>query len=143
MINRKYQVGYTQGVFDLFHVGHLNLLNRAKEHCDYLIVGVNSDELVKKYKQIDPTIPAEDRALIVSNLKAVDEVIIVDTLDKLEIYNTKKFNAVFIGDDWSQDQRWISTKETLSKVGVEVVFLPYTQRVSSTMIRKKLHKEEK
>ena len=81
---KKYKIGYTQGVYDMFHIGHLNLINRAKEQCDYLIVGVNSDELVKAYKKKETVIKEQERAEIVRNLKAVDDCLIVDTLDKME-----------------------------------------------------------
>jgi glycerol-3-phosphate cytidylyltransferase len=132
---KKYKIGYTQGVYDMFHIGHLNLINRAKEQCDYLIVGVNSDELVKTYKNKEPVIHEQERAEIVRNLKAVDECIIVDTLDKLEIHQELGFNAVFIGDDWYGNPRWMQTKVDLAKIGADVVFLPHTEGVSSTILR--------
>lgn len=132
---KKYKIGYTQGVYDMFHIGHLNLLNRAKEQCEYLIVGVNSDELVKAYKHKETVIKEMDRAEIVRNLKAVDECIIVDTLDKLQINEQIHFDAIFIGSDWYGNPRWMQTKEDLAKLGVEVVFLPHTEGVSSTMLR--------
>lgn len=132
---KKYKIGYTQGVYDMFHIGHLNLINRAKEQCDYLIVGVNSDELVKTYKNKEPVIHEQERAEIVRNLKAVDECIIVDTLDKLKIHQELGFNAVFIGDDWYGNPRWMQTKVDLAKIGADVVFLPHTEGVSSTILR--------
>lgn len=134
-MNKKMRIGYTQGCFDMFHVGHLNLLVRAKEQCDYLIVGVNSDELMESYKHKAPVICQENRKRIVENIKAVDEAHIVDTLDKLEILKEIPFDAIFIGDDWKGSQRWTDTKERLNARGVEVVFLPYTQNVSSTQLR--------
>jgi glycerol-3-phosphate cytidylyltransferase len=132
---RKYKIGYTQGVYDMFHIGHLNLLNSAKKHCDYLIVGVNSDRLVNEYKHKVPIINAKHRAEIVRNIKAVDECLIVDTLDKEEIYRSVKFDAIFIGDDWKGNARWEQTEKALNKYGVEVVFLPHTGGISSTAIR--------
>ena len=87
----KYKIGYTQGVFDMFHIGHLNMINRAKSLCDYLIVGVNSDELVQQYKNKLPVINERDRKEIVSNIRAVDQCIIVNTLDKEEIYRNVFF----------------------------------------------------
>ena len=135
---KKYKVGYTQGVYDMFHIGHLNLLRNAKELCDYLIVGVNSDNLVETYKKKTPIINEKDRREIVSNIKVVDECIIVDTLDKMEILKKIHFDAIFIGDDWAKNERWISTKEQLKQVGVDVVFLPYTSGISSTMLRNKI-----
>lgn len=134
-MDKKIRIGYTQGCFDMFHVGHLNLLNNAKAQCDYLIVGVNSDALMESYKQKAPVIREEYRKLIVENIKAVDEAHIVDTLDKLEILKDIPFDAIFIGDDWKGTQRWTETKESLNARGVEVVFLPYTKNVSSTQLR--------
>ena len=133
---KKYKIGYTQGVYDMFHIGHLNLINRAKEQCDYLIVGVNSDELVESYKNKETVIKEKDRAEIIRNLKAVDECIIVNTLEKLQILNQIHFDAIFIGSDWYGNPRWMQTKEELAKKNVDVVFLPHTEGVSSTMLRK-------
>lgn len=134
-MEKKMRIGYTQGVFDMFHVGHLNLLNNARSRCDYLIVGVNSDELVESYKQKTPVVCQEFRKTIVENIKAVDEAHIVDTLDKLEVLKDITFDMVFIGDDWKGSERWSATQESLKAHGVEVVFLPYTQNVSSTLLR--------
>lgn len=132
---KKYKIGYTQGVYDMFHIGHLNIINKAKDLCEYLIVGVNSDELVWLYKHKETVIKESNRAKIISNLKAVDECIIVDTLDKLDLQHKLKFDAIFIGDDWYGNPRWMQTKEDLAKVGVDVVFLPHTEGISSTMLR--------
>lgn len=139
---KKYKIGYTQGVYDMFHIGHLNLLNSAKEMCETLIVGVNSDDLVVKYKNKFPIINEKDRVEIVKNIKAVDDAIIVNTLDKLDIYaKNVKYDAIFIGDDWKNNERWLKTKEDLSKFDVDVVFLPYTKNISSTMIRGKINEK--
>ena len=137
---KKYKVGYTQGTYDLFHIGHLNLLNHAKEQCDYLIVGINTDRLVKEYKNKDVIIPDYERAKIVEAIKAVDEVVLTDTLDKNEIAKRIKFDAIFIGDDWKNNERWIKTKEDMNKLGIDVVFLPHTDGISSTDIRAKIRK---
>ena len=134
---KKYKIGYTQGVFDMFHIGHLNLINRTKEFCDYLIVGVNSDELVKNYKHKDTVIKENERLEIIKNLKAVDQCLIVDTLNKELIWEQLRFNAIFIGNDWFGNPRWMETKEKLAKYGVDVVFLPHTDGVSSTILREK------
>ena len=132
---KHYKIGYTQGVYDMFHVGHLNLFNHAKEMCDYLIVGVNSDALVQEYKHKTPVIPEEERALIVANIKAVDQCVIATTLDKIDALNRHHFDAIFIGDDWKGNPRWEQTRVDLAQYGVDVVFLPHTEGVSSTMLR--------
>ena len=132
---KKYKVGYTQGVYDMFHIGHLNLLNNAKTYCDYLIVGVNSDELVLQYKNKNAVINEQERRLIVENIKAVDEAIIADTLDKTVMLERLHFDAVFIGDDWESSPRWQATKNELAQYGVDVVFLPHTDGISSTILR--------
>ncbi len=140
---KKYKVGYTQGVYDMFHIGHLNLLNKAKEYCDYLIVGVNSDDLVKQYKNKIPVINENDRAEIVRNIKAVDECVIVYTLDKEDALNKFHFNAIFIGNDWKGDSRWEQTGCDMAKHGVDLVFLPHTEGVSSTDLRTVEHSKIK
>ena len=133
---KKYKVGYTQGVYDMFHIGHLNLLNNARDLCEHLIVGVNSDELVIQYKHKLPVIPEEERRLIVANIKAVDACEIVDTLDKVENYKRFHYDAVFIGDDWKGNARWTQTEKDLAPFGVDVVYLPHTKGVCSTDLRK-------
>ena len=133
---KKYKVGYTQGVYDMFHIGHLNLLNNARDLCEHLIVGVNSDELVTQYKHKLPVIPEDERRLIVANIKAVDACEIVDTLDKVENYKRFHYDAVFIGDDWKGNARWTQTEKDLAPYGVDVVYLPHTKGVCSTELRK-------
>lgn len=133
---KHYKIGYTQGVFDMFHVGHLNLINHAKALCDYLIVGVNSDQLVEEYKHKTPVINQDDRRLIVANIKAVDESVISYTLDKVDMWNQLRFDAIFIGDDWKGNARWEQTKSDLARIGVDVVYLPHTDGVTSTTLRK-------
>ncbi len=130
-----YKIGYTQGVFDMFHIGHLNIINRAKMQCEVLIVGVNSDRLVERYKQKRPVINEENRAEIVRNLKSVDQCFIAETLDKEEIYLEHPFDVVFIGDDWKGSERWNYTEKQLAEHGVEVVYLSHTPNVSSTDLR--------
>lgn len=131
---KKYKIGYTQGTYDLFHVGHLNLLENAKKQCEYLIVGINSDELVMQYKNKRVNITASDRARIVQALKVVDEVHVVNTLDKVDAYKKYKFDAIFIGDDWKGNPRWEKTGELFKRVGVDLVFLPHTNGISTTQI---------
>ena len=134
-MSKKYDTGYTQGVFDMFHVGHLHLINNAAGQCRRLIVGVNSDDLVMEYKKKKTVISAKDRAEIIQNLKSVDECIIVTTLDKVRLYKELGFDAVFIGDDWKGNERWIKTEKDLADYGVDVVYLPHTPDISSTMLR--------
>ena len=139
-MDKKPKIGYTQGVFDMFHVGHLNLLNNARAQCDYLIVGVNSDALVESYKNKVPVVRQEYRKLIVENIKAVGEAHVVDTLEKVKILEQYPFDVIFVGDDWKGNPRWAETCRKLNALGVEVVFLPYTQNISSTLLRP--HKDE-
>lgn len=132
---KKYKTGYTQGVFDMFHVGHLRLINRASERCERLIVGVNSDALVQDYKNKIPVINEVDRAEIIRNLRSVDQVLIVSTLNKAQLWKELHFDAIFIGDDWKGNDRWTQTEIALKKYGAEVVYLPHTPQVSSTLLR--------
>ena len=131
-------IGFTAGAFDMFHVGHLNLIKNAKARCDYLIVGVNTDELISSYKNKHAVVPLEERLQIIESVKYVDEVIAVDTLDKEAMWNKKQFDLLFIGDDWKGSARWNETEETMKKYGVEVVYLPYTTGTTSTLLREKL-----
>ena len=135
---KKYRVGYTTGVFDMFHVGHLNILRRAKEQCDYLIVGVSTDELVKEYKNKTPIIPFEERAEIVESIDCVDKVIPQVNRDKYEAWEELKFDVMFVGDDWKGKPLFIKVEDDFIKVGVEVVYFPYTKDTSSTILREKL-----
>ena len=134
-MEKHYNIGYTQGVFDMFHIGHLNLLNNAKARCDHLIVGVNSDALVQSYKHKQPVICEEERAEIVRNIKAVDEVVIAHTLDKEEALAQCHFDAIFIGDDWKGNPRWEQTGRDLARHGVDLVYLQHTSGISSTILR--------
>lgn len=137
---KKYKCGYTQGVFDMFHIGHLNLLNNAKQQCEKLIVGVNSDQLVEAYKRKTPVICESERCAIVDNIKAVDQAVVVNTLDKRAAYEAHHFDAIFIGDDWKGNPRWEETQKQMAECGVELVFLPYTSGISSTILRKEEEK---
>lgn len=131
-------VGYTQGTYDMFHIGHLNLLKNAKRHCDYLIVGVNKDELVESYKNKRPIVPCSERVEILRAIKYVDEVVVTDTLDKVEMWENLRFDEIYIGDDWKGNERWMKTGEQMEELGAKLVFLPYTKDTSSTMLREKL-----
>lgn len=130
-------IGYTQGTFDTLHYGHVRLLMNAKKYCDYLIVGVNSDKLVEEYKHVSTIIKENERKEIVEAIKFVDEVHIVDSLDKVSKVEQLKFNIVFIGDDWKGSARWNKTEEELNKIGVSVVYLKHTDGISSTLIKSK------
>ena len=132
---KKYKIGYTQGVFDMFHIGHLHLINSAAAQCEQLIVGVNTDRLVQEYKKKNPVIVEEDRAEIIRNLKNVAECVIVDTLDKVVLQKQLGFQVVFIGDDWKGNLRWEQTEQKLKPMGIDVVYLPHTPNISSTMLR--------
>jgi len=131
-------IGYTQGTYDMFHIGHLNLIKNAKKNCDFLIVGVNSDDLVLSYKNKKTIVPIKERVAIIEELKSVDKVVVCNTLDKTAIIKELNINKIFIGDDWKGNPRWVKTKEDMAKIGVEVVFLPHTKGTSSTMLREKL-----
>ncbi len=137
---KKYKIGYTQGTYDMFHIGHLNLINHAKEYCDYLIVGVNSDELVQQYKNKLPVIVQEERAEIVRNIKAVDQCVISTTLDKLDALRKYHFDVMFIGDDWKGNPRWEQTGKDLKEHGVDLIFLPHTDGVCSTALTELIKK---
>ena len=134
---KKYKLGYTQGTYDMFHIGHLNLLRNARAHCEKLIVGINSDALVMQYKNKKPVIDESDRVAIVRELRCVDDVIICETLKKTEIWEKIHFNAVFIGDDWKGNDRWIQTEKDLAPLGADVVYLKHTDGISSTLLRTK------
>ena len=131
-------IGYTQGTFDMFHIGHPNLIKNAKRLCDYLVVGVNTDELVESYKNKCPIVPLSERAEIVRAIRYVDEVIVTDTLDKKEIWQKIRFDEIYIGDDWKGNPRWEQTGKDMEELGAHLVFLPYTKETSSTMLREKL-----
>lgn len=132
-------IGYTTGVYDLFHIGHLNLIRRAKERCDYLIVGVTSDELVS-YKNKQAVIPFKERIEIVRAIKYVDEVVIQENMDKMEAWEKYHFNIMFVGDDWKGTDKWIKIEQEFQKVGVRIVYFPYTKGTSSTLINETLLK---
>ena len=133
------KIGYTTGVYDLFHIGHLNLLRKAKAQCDYLIVGVSTDELVS-YKHKQAVIPFEERKEIVGSIKYVDEVVTQENMNKMEAWEKYHFNVMFVGDDWKGTDKWNKIEADLNAVGAEVVYFPYTKGTSSTLINETLHK---
>lgn len=137
---KKYKVGYTTGVFDMFHIGHLNILRRAKEQCDYLIVGVSTDEVVETYKHKPPVISFNERIAIVEAIRYVDKVIPQTSMDKMKAYETLKFDALFHGSDWKGSAMYNKLVMDFAEIGVDVVFLPHTDGISSTLIREKVNK---
>lgn len=140
---KKYKIGYTTGVFDMFHIGHLNILKRAKEQCDYLIVGVSTDELVESYKHKKTIVPFEERLAIVSAIRYVDRVVPQISMDKLEAWKELHFDAVFHGDDWKGSELYNEIGRKLNTVGCDLVFLPHTQGTSSTLLSQKLSEQQR
>lgn len=139
-VNQGGKLGYTQGTFDMFHIGHLNLIMNAKAHCDRLIVGVNSDALVKEYKSKTPVINQYERLEIIKALKYVDDAYIAETLDKSVAHKKDKFSVIFIGDDWKGNQRWKATEDEMQKEDVSVVYLKHTDGISSSILKTYLQK---
>lgn len=135
-------VGYTDGVYDMFHVGHLNMLKEAKRRCDELIVGVHSDAIVEGYKNRKTIINENDRREIIDSIKYVDRAVINETRDKMELWKKHKFDVIFIGDDWKGTERWNMFEKQLATVGVRVEYIPYTQGVSTTLLREKVSTTE-
>ena len=130
-------VGYTTGVFDMFHIGHLNILKRAKERCDYLIVGVSTDACVESYKHRTPVIPYEQRAAIVEAIKYVDEVVPQDNMDKTEFLKKRPFDVMFHGDEWKGTELYNRYEEEFARLGARIEYLPHTEGISSSMLKEK------
>lgn len=139
-MEKKYKIGYTTGVYDMFHVGHLNILRRAKEQCDYLIVGVTTDELCFRRKKHYPIIPENDRMAIVSSIRYVDEVVKQEDMDKVAAATKYGTDVIFVGSDWKGTDAWINYEKELEKVGCSVVYLDHTDGISSTILREKIGK---
>lgn len=138
----KKKVGYTTGVFDMFHIGHLNILRKAKEKCDYLIVGVSTDELCSSYKGKVPIIPFEERKAIVEAIKYVDEVCPQEDRDKFAAWQRIGFDVMFVGDDWKGKPLFAELEKKFSDVGVTIEYFPYTKGTSSTILREKILKQD-
>lgn len=132
-MNKKV-IGYTTGVYDMFHIGHLNLIQRAKEQCDYLIVGVSTDELVRREKNKMSVIPYEERVAIISALKYVDKVVPQINKNKFEAWKKYHFHKMFVGSDWKGTSQWEEYEEQFKPVGVEIVYLQHTDGISSTQL---------
>lgn len=130
-------IGYTTGVFDLFHIGHLNIIKKAKELCDFLVVGVSTDELVEREKNKTPFIPFSERIQIVESIKYVDKVVPQYNKNKMEAWERIKFKRMFVGSDWQGSPQWQSYEEQFSKTGVEIIYLPHTDGISSTILEKR------
>lgn len=142
-VKKKYHTGYIAGVFDLYHIGHLNMFRRAKEQCEYLIVGVVSDEGVRKNKKVEPFIPFEERIEMVRSCKYVDEAvgIPVTFCGSRDAYRMYHFDVQFSGSDYINDPNWLAEKAFLEKNGAELVFFPYTEQTSSTKIKALINKQ--
>lgn len=138
----KCVIGYTTGVYDMFHIGHLNILRKAKECCDYLIVGVSTDELVQKEKNKTPIIPYEERRQIVEAIRYVDKVVPQVDKNKYAAWQKYHFDKMFVGSDWKGTKQWQEYEEQFSEVGVEIVYFDHTDGISSTILREKLNEKE-
>ena len=133
-------IGYTTGVYDMFHIGHLNILRRAKEQCDFLIVGVSTDELVQHDKHKTPIIPFADRCAIVEAIKYVDKVVPQVDKNKLAAWEKYKFNKMFVGSDWKDTEVWNGFEKQFAPLGVQIVYLNLTDGISSTILLEKISK---
>lgn len=136
-------IGYTTGVYDMFHIGHLNILRRAREQCDYLIVGVSTDELVQKEKNKTPIIPYEDRFKIIESIRYVDKVVPQLNKNKLLVWEKYHFNTMFVGSDWQGTSTWDLYEKQFSPLGVKIIYLPHTDGISSTKLREYIKDEYK
>jgi len=139
-MKKKSIIGYTTGVFDLFHVGHLNILKNAKKHCDYLIVGVTTDDITKTMKGKCPVIPFEERIQIVENIKFVDLAVAKDNLSNVAAFEKNKFNLMIKGDDWRNTPKGQVLENELNAFGIKVIYLPYTKHISSTLLKEVIMK---
>lgn len=139
---KKYKIGYTTGVYDMFHIGHLNVLQRAKAQCNYLVVGVTTDALCYQRKKKYPIICEHDRMAIVQELRCVDQVVPQENMDKLDAVKKYHVDAVFVGSDWKGTDAWNKYEEEFAKVGCTVVYLDHTDGISSTILRDRLNKGE-
>lgn len=135
---KKYKIGYTTGVFDMFHIGHLNILRRAKEQCEYLIVGVTSDELCNQRKHKVPIINERDRMAIVDAIRYVDKVVEQSNMNKIEAVKNYGADVVFVGSDWKGTESWKRYEQEFAAEGCSVVYLDHTDGISSTILRQKL-----
>lgn len=135
---KPYKIGYTTGVFDVFHIGHLNILRRAKEQCEHLIVGVTTDELCFQRKNKHPIIPEQDRMEIVRAIRYVDEVVPQKDMDKLAAVKELHADVVFVGSDWKGTPSWERYEKEFAQVGCDVVYLDHTDGISSTIVGERM-----
>ena len=140
MSAKKYKIGYTTGVFDMFHIGHLNILRRAKEQCEYLIVGVTTDALCEQRKKRLPIICESDRVEIVSAIKYVDKVVLQNDMEKIKPVKELSVDAVFVGSDWKGTPAWNEYEKEFAAVGCSVVYLEHTDGISSSILRERINK---
>ena len=138
-----YETGYTTGVFDMFHVGHLNILRHSKEHCRRLIVGVSTDELVLRYKHKLPIVHLEDRMEIVRAIRYVDDVVVQEDMDKFKAWEKLRFDVIFHGDDWKGSELYSEMERRLQLVNVDVVFLPHTEGISTTILTEIIQRKKR
>lgn len=136
-MEKKYKIGYTTGVFDMFHIGHLNILRRAKEQCEYLIVGVTTDALCISRKQKAPIIAQEERAAIVEAIRYVDEVVLQEDMDKLAAVRKHHADVVFVGSDWQGTAAWNAYEKEFAEENCAVVYLSHTDGISSSILRER------
>lgn len=136
---KKYKIGYTTGVYDMFHIGHLNILRRAKELCDTLIVGVTTDELCFARKHKCPIINQEERKAIVAAIRYVDEVVDQADMDKIKSVVALNADVVFVGSDWKGTEAWNRYEQEFKAAGCDVVYLDHTDGISSTLLREKIN----
>lgn len=141
MESKKHRIGYTTGVFDMFHIGHLNILRKAKEQCDYLIVGVTTDSLCESRKNKKPIICESDRIAIVSAIRYVDKVIKQEDMNKVEAIKQWDVDVVFVGSDWQGTKEWLQYEKEFSEVGCSVVYLDHTVGISSSILRERLNQK--
>jgi glycerol-3-phosphate cytidylyltransferase len=132
------RIGYAPGAYDLFHIGHLNLLRRARERCEYLIAGVVADEVLIRHKGVTPVIPLAERVEIVRNVRFVDAAVPALTNDKVDIWMDLRFNVLFKGNDWRGTEKGNKLERDFAALGVEVVYFPYTLSTSSSALRRTL-----
>lgn len=140
-MDKKFKIGYTTGVYDMLHIGHLNIFKRAKKECDYLIVGVTTDELSYIRKNKYPIINQEERVEIIKAIKYVDKVILQEDMDKLKKIIDYKVDVVFVGSDWQGTEQWEKYEKEFKEFNCEVIYLPHTDGISSTILKEKLKKE--